>query len=166
MKKPLQLAAAGASALIILTLIFLRIFGLQPQDQRPGLWLPGSTVVSAVDDWSFTDEYDEVFVQTNTIYGIPHSVTTYSTDYNGEFYLFSAYYGGGNFPEDRSWNRNVMRDPRVRIKIGEDLYDRALRYIEDEALRVAVHRELELKYPDWSSPGLDNVYIFRVEPSG
>lgn len=163
MKKVLRLIGLGTAALLIVILVSLRIFGLEPQDQRPGLWLTGEVVEGPVSDWSFTDDHEEIFVQTNTVYGIPHSVTTYSTDYDDEYYLFSAYYGGGNFPDDRGWNRNVMRDPNVRIKIGEGLYDRSLRYIEDEALRGAVHRELEAKYPNWSSPGLDNVYVFRVE---
>lgn len=164
MKRLLKWFALATTALLVTVFVSLRIFGLEPQDQRPGLWLPGELVQEPVLDWSFTDEHEEIFVQTNTVYGIPHSVTTYSTDYSGDFYLFSAYYGGGNFPEDRGWNRNVMRDPRVRIKIGERLYDRSLTYIEEEALRVAVHEELEAKYPAWSSPGLDNVYLFRVDP--
>ena len=164
MKKILQTIALSVGGLLVVALVSLRIFGLEPQDQRPGLWLPGDLIEEPVTDWSFTDDHEEIYVQTNTIYGIPHSVTTYSTDYNGDYYLFSAYYGGGNFPEDRGWNRNVMRDPRVRIKIGEGLYDRSLNYVDDEILRVAVHNELELKYPGWDSPGLDNVYVFKVEP--
>ena len=166
MLKTLKLVGLGLLFAVVATVLSLRIFGLEPKDQRPGLWLPGDVVEGPVADWSFTDSVDEIYVQTNTRYGIPHSVTTYCTDYDGEFYLFSAYYGGGNFPDDRGWNRNVMRDPRVRIKIGDGLYDRSLSYVADETLRAAVHNELEQKYTGWDSPGLENVYVFRVEPRG
>ena len=53
----------------------------------------------------------------------------------------------------------------MRIKIGEQLYDRQLTYVSDEATRVGVHGELEKKYPQWNSPGLENVYVFRVDPA-
>ena len=161
--RTLKFISIGFGAFLIIAIVSLRVFGLNPQDQRPGLWLSGVVQETAVTDWSFTDAHEEIFVQTNTRLGIPHSVTTYSTDYNGDYYLFSAYYGGGTFPDDRAWNRNVMRDPRVRIKIGESLYDRRLSYVSDEAIRRAVHNELEAKYPEWNSPGLENVYIFRVD---
>ncbi len=126
--KILKLVSISVVALIVVVIAALRIFGLDPQDQRPGVWLTGEANDTAVTDWSFTDEHEEVFVQTNTRYGIPHSITTYSTDFAGNFYLFSAYYGGGTFPDDRGWNRNVTRDPNVRVKIGELLYDRQLSY--------------------------------------
>ncbi len=163
--KILKIVGLGTAAALVLALVSLRLVGLNPQDQRPGLWLSGELVTAPVIDWSFTDDHIEIFVQTNTRYGIPHSVTTYCTDYNGDFYLFSAYYGGGTFPDDRGWNRNVMRDPRVRIKIGESLYDQQLSYVSDESLRMAVHEELVAKYPQWNSPGLENVYIFKVDPA-
>lgn len=162
--KIMKIVSLGFLSILIVALFSLRVFGLDPQDQRPGLWLSGDVVTTPVTDWSFTDEHIEIFVQTNTRYGVPHSVTTYSTDYNGDYYLFSAYYGGGTFPDDRGWNRNVMRDPRVRIKIGESLYDRQLSYVEDESTRIAVHEELVSKYPQWNSPGLENVYVFKVNP--
>ena len=161
--KILKIAGVGSLVVLVLLVASFRLFGLNPKDQRPGLWLSGTVQEAPVSDWSFTDEHEEIFVQTNTRIGIPHSVTTYSTDYQGDFYLFSAYYGGGNFPDDRAWNRNVMRDPRVRIKIGDNLYDRQLNYVADESIRQAVHRELEAKYPEWNSPGLENVYVFRVD---
>ena len=163
--KILKYGAAGLILMLVVVLLSLRLFGLEPQDQRPGLWLTGDLVSEPVSDWSFTDGHIEIFVQTNTRYGIPHSITTYCTDYAGNFYLFSAYYGGGTFPDDRGWNRNVMRDPRVRIKIGDSLYDRELNYVTNESVRAGVHNELISKYPQWNTPGLENIYVFRVDPA-
>ena len=82
-----------------------------PEISALGLWLAGDRVTEPVSDWSFTENHQEIFVQTRTSYLIPHSITTYCTVYDGDLYLFSAYYEGGVFPDGRGWNRNVMRKP-------------------------------------------------------
>jgi len=164
MKKLLKLGGGGLLALLAVAFLSLRTFGYQPQDQSPGLWLRGSLVSDPVRDWSFTSEHEEIFVQTRTPWLIPHSVTTYCVTQGDNFYLFSAYYGGGEFPLARRWNRNVVRDPRVRLKVGEQLFDVTLEHVEDEAVRAPVHQAFVDKYPAWSSPGLENVHIFLVQP--
>ena len=155
----------GAALLLIAagTLVTLRVVGYEPQDQRPGLWLTGERVTGPVSDWSFTRDHEEIFVQTRSLYLIPHSVTTYCAVYEGDLYLFSAYYQGGTFPDDRSWNRNVIRDPRVRLKIGERVFDQTVRHVTDTDTREAVHASFVAKYPEWQSPGLENVHILLVE---
>ena len=166
MKKYLKIAAMGILVVLAVTLTSLRIFGFEPSDLRPGLWVTGELITEPVSDWSFTNQLGEIFVQTNTRYGIPHSVTVYCAEYAGDFYLFSAYYGGGNFPDMRSWNQNVLRDPRVRLKIGDRLFDQTLSHVDNESIRAPVHQAFVDKYPEWTSPGIENVHIFLVEPSG
>jgi len=151
-------------AFLALLLLALRTFGVDPRDQRPGLWLSGEPAGQPVSDWSFTDEHEEIHVQTSTWYGIPHSVTTYCATYEGDLYLFSAYYEGGPFPDTRRWNVNVMRDPRIRLKIGDRLYDQRAEHVSDETVRQAVIGSFERKYPEWTSPGDGNVHVFRVRP--
>jgi len=163
MKKLMKRAGLSLLLLLLVALVSLRTFGFEPQDRRPGLWLVGDLVTEPVSDWTFTDQFGEIFVQTNTRYGIPHSITTYCVEYNGDFYLFSAYYTGGVFPDTRGWNRNVMRDPRVRLKIGGRLYDRTLSHVTDEATTAPVIQKFESKYPEWESPGNENVHIFLVQ---
>lgn len=163
MKRTAKIAAVGLVVLVAGGLLSLRVLGLEPRDQRPGLWLTGERVTRPVTDWSFTDDHDEIFVQTRTPYLLPHSVTTYCAVHDGDLYLFSAYYQGGEFPEERAWNRNVIRDPRVRLKIGDRVFDRTLRHVTDPDTREAVHQSFVDKYPEWSSPGLENVHILAVE---
>ncbi len=155
---------AGITLLLIVggTLGSLRLFGYEPSDQRPGLWLTGDRVTEPVTDWSFTDDHPVIYVQTRTPYLIPHSVTTYCAFYEGDLYLFSAYYQGGVFPDERGWNRNVMRDPRVRLKIGDRIFDQTVSLVTDAETRAAVHASAVAKYPQWSSPGLENVHILLV----
>src|SRR5262245_29953892 len=105
----------GLQALAI-ALAVLPLVGCDPKDRRPGLWLSGEVETAPVTDWSFANEQREIFVETRTWYGIPHSVTTVVVAHNGTLYVPSVYFEGGDFPDARFWNRNVVRDPRVRLK--------------------------------------------------
>ena len=162
MGKIFQIGGISLIVITLFTILSLLIVGYEPQDQSPGLWLTGELATEPVADWSFTEQHGEIFVQTRSPWFIPHSVTAYCATYNDSFYLFSAYYGGGDFPDLRRWNKNVVRDPRVRLKIGDQLFDQTLSYIDDESIRMPVHQAFVDKYPQWASPGLENVHIFQV----
>ena len=162
MGKIFKISGISLIVIALFTILSLLIVGYEPQDQSPGLWLTGELATEPVADWSFTEQHGEIFVQTRSPWFIPHSVTTYCATYNDSFYLFSAYYGGGDFPDLRRWNKNVVRDPRVRLKIGDQLFDQILSYIDDESIRTPVHQAFVDKYPQWASPGLENVHIFQV----
>jgi hypothetical protein len=41
------------------------------------------------------------------------------------------------FPHDKSWTANVARDPRVRIKIGNKLYEATMVLVADRAEAMA-----------------------------
>jgi hypothetical protein len=133
---------------LVVALVVLRITGLPPHDGIPGLWLKGDLVTTPVTDWSFTDHIETVKVQTNTWYGIPHSVTTNCVAYDGQLYLTSVYPAGVVYPNGRNWNANVARDPHVRIKIGNNVYDRVLSYVTDPAEHAAVFQMKRKKYPN------------------
>ncbi|NQZ97782.1 MAG: hypothetical protein HRU01_14825, partial [Myxococcales bacterium] len=70
---------------------FILAFGAcAPKDHRPGLWLSGDVIEMPVSDWSFSAEYREIFVETRTWYGIPHSVTTVCASHEGKLYVPSV----------------------------------------------------------------------------
>ena len=122
---------------------------IPPKDRRPGLWLSGSEVAEAVTDWSFSDAHDEVFVETRSWYLIPHSVTTVCAAVGDRLYVPSLYLEGGSFPDARRWNRNIVRDPRVRIQIGEKIYPRQAALVTDQTERNEVLGAFAAKYPFW-----------------
>ena len=140
-----------------LLLATLRATGFEPKEcasggvswtcRVPGLWLRGNPVATPVADWSFTDQYQTVKVQTRDRFLLPHSITTYCVSYNGQLYLTSVYRAGLQYPHGRHWNENVARDPHVRIKIGDQLFDRTLVYVTDPAERAAVIKNKAKKYP-------------------
>src|SRR5271167_1773681 len=94
---------------LILLLLVLSITGLEPRDRTPGLWLKGNLVTTPVADWSFSDKYPTIAIQTRTWYLLPHSITVTCWTYNGQLYLFSTYPMGTK----RSWNEDVARDPHI-----------------------------------------------------
>jgi len=150
---------------LVAALVVLRVVGLDPRDRRPGLWLQGEVVTAPVTDWAFTDKYPTIFLQTRSWYGLPHSVTVTCTALDDRLYLTSVYRPGLVFPRDRLWNKNVLRDPRVRLKIGTQVYDRTLTLVTDAAERDAVLAAKMKKYPGQAGTDKSRVYVFRVGPA-
>jgi hypothetical protein len=142
----------------------------EPSDRRPGLWLSGEVVQEPVTDWSFTDAVPEIFVETRTWYGIPHSVTTVCAGLGERLYVPSVYFEGGDFPDARFWNRNVVRDPRVRLKIGDRIYERSATLVEDGAEWQAALGAFARKSSFWKElaekPESERprVYFLRMDP--
>jgi hypothetical protein len=150
--KTLLKIVMGVIAVLILALIVVRIVGFEPNGTRPGLWLKGNLVTTPVTDWSFTDKYATIEIQTNTWYLIPHSVTATVVCSRGKLYLTSNEPKGVTYPNFRNWHRNIARDPHVRIKVGDNLYDGTVAYLvtdpDEEA--AAVQAKIN-KYPPFGS---------------
>lgn len=158
----------GGSILICLVLLLLaaRIFGFEPKDcppfnrslscKLPGLWLKGEVVTTPVTDWSFTDKIQQIKIQTKTPYMLPLSVTIWCGVYNGNLYVTSN--------PGKLWNEDIMRDPRVRLKIGNQVFDRTLAIVNDPAEKAAVLEVKEKKYPQWKAPPVSKATVFRVMP--
>ena len=149
-------------------LLVLRFTGFSPTGDipgpgnYPGLWLAGDVVTTPVTDWSFASQYKTDKVQTRTSYGIPHSVTTSHIVHNGQLYLTSLFRAGVPFPEGKSWVNNIMRDPHVRLKFGDKLYDAVLSHVTDAEERAAVLASRPAS-PD-APPNGSVLHLFRVLP--
>jgi hypothetical protein len=156
--KILMKIVGGIVVCLILLLVVLRITGLNPRDRTPGLWLSGNLVTTPVTDWSFTDKVPNIKLQTESWYGLPHSVTINCLSVNCQFYVSSVFPAG----TPRSWNDNVMRNPHVRIKIGNDLYDRTMVPVTDPVEREAALQARAKKYPTLKVKPNDTIHIFRV----
>jgi hypothetical protein len=69
------------------------------------------------------------------------------------------------FPNDKAWTSNVARDPRVRIKIGDKLYEATMVLIADRAQAIAVlgrNPEVTEKGPDGQEHVVGYDHVFRV----
>ena len=164
MKRLLGIGGLLVLIVVIVALIALRVVGLDPQERRPGLWLQGEVVTKPVADWAFTDAYPTIYIQTRSWYLLPHSVTITCVAHNGQLYLTSVYREGSPFPQGKRWTSNVMRDPHVRLKIGNQLFDETLKLVTDPVERAAVLEDKAKKYPQQRVAKTSTVYLFRVLP--
>jgi hypothetical protein len=134
----------GILGLLILVLVIVRFTGWSPIGNKPGpgnypgLWLSGNAVTTPVSDWSFARQYDTDKLETRTPYLIPHSVTTGFVVYNGQLYITSLFGKNAPYPNGKSWVANVVRDPHVRVKLGDNLYSCVLTEVTDPAEKAAV----------------------------
>ena len=121
---------------------------MDPKDRRPGLGLRGEVVTESIHDWSFSNDYQEIYLETQTWYQVPHSVTTVCAGVGDKLYVPSVYFEGGAWP-DKFWNGNVHSDPNVRLEMGDKIYERQAIVIEDPAEKQAALAALAAKYPFW-----------------
>jgi len=142
---------------------------IEPKDRRPGMRLTGEVASEVVTDWSFTNEHQEVLLETQTWYGIPHSVTTVCAGQGDKLYVPSVYFEGGAWG-DKFWNRNVARDPNVRMKLGDKIYPLVAVVVDDPAELQSALGALAAKYPLWkdqlSKPEAErfDMAMVRMEP--
>jgi hypothetical protein len=148
----------GLLLFLIVLLVVLRITGLPPNGRRPGLWIRGKLVTTPVTDWSWTDKYPYIELQTHTWYFLPHSVTINCLAYMGQLYLVSAY--PSNTPH--IWNDYVIRDPHVRLEIAGNLYDRTVSVVTDPTVKAGVLQARRKKYPRLKILPNWTVYVFHV----
>ncbi len=113
---------------------------IDPSDGRPGLGLSGEVHQQGVEDWSFTSDAYEIFIETATSYWIPHSVTAWCVTVGDELYV------SADDADKKSWVANVARDPNVRLKIGGRIYEQKLVPITDAATITAIDRGFARKY--------------------
>ena len=150
---------------LILLLVVLRFTGFEPKDcpngatlacRAPGLWLRGEAVTTPVTDWSFTDNVQAIKIQTQTPILLPYSVSAWCAVYNGNLYVTSN--------RGKRWVENIVRDPHVRVKIGDKVFDRDFVMVDDPAEKAAVLQAKGKKYPDWKVSPVSKSVVFRLTP--
>jgi ribosomal protein S19 len=151
-----------AAVLLLLSVTGFEPKGCPPTDRSftcrmPGLWLKGEPVTTPVTDWSFTDNIPQIKIQTQTPFLLPHSVTIWCAVYNGNLYVTS--YRG------REWVENIIRDPHVRLKIADKVFDRTLSLVDDPGEKAGVLQAKGKKYPQWKVPPVSAATVFRVNPA-
>ncbi len=140
----------------------------------PGGELRGALASSAIDDWGFTDEVE--FVQIETRPDRPYSVQVYGVGSGDAFYIASQGWRGALGSTSRArWIGHLAEDPRVRLRVGETLYELEAVRVEDD-FEVERVRELFLaKYGDaaesWGfwrrqprAPRASEAFVYRLDP--
>lgn len=149
-----------------LVAVVLALFAVAcgPSGPLPGGPLTGTVHEGPVSDWSFSDRIQEAELETNP--GDPYSVTVWCAQQGGALYVPTSLKRGDEHPGERQWVRNVTMDPKVRVKLGDTIYERrAVRVSEPaelEAVRAAFAKKYALDTGDLD-PGRE-VWIFRLDP--
>ena len=140
-------------------LVVIGLSACEPSDRTPGLRLSGE-VTTFADDWSFTQEYQEIFVEVSTPYFVSHSVTIWCASLNGDLYI------GARDPDSKNWPGWVDANPDIRLKIGDRLFDVRAKPLEDEETLVALRGVYAAKY-DLPAPTADtpvNTRYWQIVP--
>ena len=171
--RALTVVTVPIGAVVVAAVLFLayaRIFGFDPGRVRPGLWLSGEVVTQPVGDWSFAHKLSlATSVQSRQWFLpiLPHSVNIGRFHHGTRMYIGTGYPAGIKPPQGRAWNRNVLADPNVRIRVAGKLYDVKLVEVTDAAERDDVLRSADsgVMMDMYWAPGY-YLHLWRVEPRG
>ena len=146
----------------VIALTVTLITACEPSKRTPGLWLRGTTVDTLPSDWSFTDDYPEIFVQVRTPYFLPHSVTIWCGQVDGNLYI------GAREAESKNWPGWLERDRDIRLKIGDKLYEVTAADIASDDTLAAVRAAYATKYglPPPVDGETHNVTYWSIVPRG
>ena len=133
-------ALISCSRCLAIVLTAALVTACEPSDRTPGQWLRGTVVEPLPRDWAFTDEYGEIFVQVETPYFVPHAVTIWCGQVNGNLFI------GARDPETKNWVGWMEKNRSVRLKIGDKLYDVVATDFSDDATLAEVRAAYAEKY--------------------
>ena len=141
--------AIAVAVLVVVLYVIAIVLPVDPVERRPGTSLSGDLAVDQDTDWEFVEGRSRAWVETRTRYLVPHSITVSAWADNGALYV------GCRVCDTKIWPRNVARDDRVRVKIGDSIYKRRAIRITDPNERAAVLGRAA------DRPGLA---VFRMDP--
>lgn len=134
----------------------LLLTGCGPLVMIPGGELSGE-VKPAPSDWSFTDDVDNVQLETRP--EDPYSVNVWAVAANDAIYIAS---GRGS---DASWAKHIAEDPRVRLRVGDAIYELQAEPTSDEAELDAFLAAAQKKYDfDPDPEQRETAVLFRLRP--
>jgi len=115
--------------------------------------LDGTEVSSFVKDWSFTDPVKTI--QLETAPDDPYSVNVWCVAKDANLWVTAS-------SQDSAWAKNMIADPRVRVRVGDKLYPRRAVRVTDPLEAKLVRTLYEKKYETdrESDAGLQ----FRLDP--
>ena len=131
--------------------------GCEPTGPLPGGELSGEVVAELPSDWSFSDDWENVQLETRP--EDPYSVNVWGVGVGDRFYLGSG--EGG----ESTWTQHIGEDSAVRLRVGEQIYELSAVRIEDAEERDRFLAAMKRKY-DWepSAEESDRAWVFRLDP--
>ena len=144
------------ASLVAAALLFAACGAFGPIGWMHGGRLDGEVVAGPVDDWSFTRDVTKIQVETNP--SDPYSVNVWCVAKGPNLWVTA-----GSHTSD--WAQNALADPRVRVRVGEKVYERLAVPVTDPAEVELVLTLYEEKYDYERKPnGVFGPSQFRLDP--
>jgi len=157
----------GFVSLWLLKFAVLAVFvfvGCGPLGPIPGGALAGDIGPTKVDDWSFAADVENAQLETRP--DDPHSVNTWFAPIGRNLYVPTSMIRGPKTPGERSWVMHVEQDDRVRIRLGDSVFERRARRVAEGSDEYAEARAaLEVRYeiePEDRDPERV-IWIYRLD---
>lgn len=134
-----------------------------PVGPCPGGRLEGEVGPAVVSSWAFADDVEAAEFETRP--DSPHSVHTWFIAIGERLYVPTSMIRGPKDPTRRAWVEHVGRDPHVRIRLGEKIFERRAARVVDAEEYARVRSALEEKYgldPSERDPERE-VWIYRLD---
>ncbi len=129
----------------------------EPIGPLPGGQLSGELVTAPVDDWGFSNS--EKTLQLETRPDDPYSVNVWFVASGPRLWVAAA--GGA----EKGWGGTLVADPRVRLRIGDKLYERKAVRVTEQAESDEVVVLYKTKYDYERDPDDDQAAVlFRMDP--
>ena len=108
-----------------------------------GPFRSGEPVTGPEPDWSFVEDVQEVQFQ---LLDPPRSRTTWILHHEGKAYIPCGYMTTWWGKLWKRWPYEAEKDPRIILRVGDELYERQLVRIEDDPVVPALLAGLSRKY--------------------
>jgi len=155
--RPIPLAACLA--------LSVALVACGPLGPIPGGALRGAVATAPSASWSDIVDIEQVEqIQLETRPLDPYSVNVWCGVHDGHLYVPTSLILGADDPMERTWVRNVLEDPDVRVRIEGIVYPMRVERVESEQELVAVRQMLLTKYEIESDPHVEQGWIFRLSP--
>ena len=144
-------------SIAIVTLGLATALGCGPLGPLPGGHLSGSVASSPPSNWAFTDDVENVQLETRP--DDPYSVNVWGVGIGDAFYVAS---GEG---EDSKWATNIETNPDVRLRVGDTVYELRATRVDGDEDRETFLNALQRKY-DWEPDGeeMEKAWLYRLDP--
>jgi len=128
-----------------------------PNERRPGMVLSGEAAAYPA-DWTFTDSAKEIAIQVHTPYLLPHAVTIWCAEVNGQLYVAAS------APETKHWPAWADKNPDVKLGIDNHIYSVHLTPLTDAVEIAQVQQAYKAKYqlPDTPPQNAPSVRYWHV----
>jgi Uncharacterized protein conserved in bacteria (DUF2255) len=129
--------------------------GCGPIGPVPGDAIDGESIAAPL-SWASSDAVDVITVETNP--SKPYSVKIWGVGVDPFLYISAS-------DPDSTWAQNILQDNRVRVRVGDAIYDLKALRVDDPATQEVVRQAFIRKYEmDPDETVFAGAALIRLEP--